>query len=115
VGEDASKVREEIAQERIELGETVRALAEKADVKGRVQKKAAESVEQAQDKAGQVVGQVQQKAGQLDDRIRSATPDPIVSGVHTATTSVRRRPLPAAAVLLLAVALILGWRLRRRG
>jgi hypothetical protein len=97
------------------LGETVKVLAEKADVKGRAQKKAAESVEQAQDKAGQVVAEVHEKAGQLDDRIRSATPDPIVSGVHTATTTVRRRPLPAAAVLLLAMALILGWRLRRRG
>jgi hypothetical protein len=58
---------------------------------------------------------VQDKAGQLDDRIREATPDPIVSGVHSATKTVRQRPLPAAALIVLAVALILGWRLRRRG
>jgi ElaB/YqjD/DUF883 family membrane-anchored ribosome-binding protein len=111
VGEEASKVRQEIALERAELGETVKALAEKADVKGRVQKKAAESVEQAQQKAGDVVDQVHQKAGE----IRSATPEPIVSGVHTATTTVRRRPVPAAAVIIVAVALILCWLLRRRG
>jgi Protein of unknown function (DUF3618) len=115
MGEDASTVREQIVRERAELGETVRELAEKADVKGRVQKKAAESVGQVADKAGHVVEQVADKAGQVEDRVRSATPEPIVSGVENAATSVRRRPIPVAAVILVAVALILGWRLRRRG
>lgn len=115
MGEDPSTVREQIVRERAELGETVRELAEKADVKGRVQKKAADSVEQAQHKVGHVVEQVADTASDVEDRIRSATPDPIVSGVHDATASVRRRPIPAAAVILIAVALVLGWRLRRRG
>lgn len=113
--QDASEVRKQIAQERAELGETVKALAEKADVKGRVQKKASESLEQVQHKVGHVVEQVQDKTGEMDDRIRAATPDPIVSGVQSTTTTVRQRPLPIAAVVLVAVALILGWRLRRRG
>lgn len=92
MAEDASKVREQIEQERAELGETVKALAEKADVKGRIQQKAAESAE----------------------HIRDATPEPIVTGVHTASTTVRRRPVPVAAGLLfIAVALMVGWRLRR--
>lgn len=94
MGEDASEIREQIAQERAELGETVKALAEKADVKGRVQKKASESAE----------------------HIREVAPDHIVSGVHTASTTVRRRPVPvAAAVLFVVVGLIVGWRLRRSG
>jgi phage I-like protein len=107
MGQDTSEIREQIAQERAELGETVKALAQKADVKGRVQKKASESVEQVQQKAGEVLGDV-------DERIRSATPDPVLAGVQTASTKVREQPVPVlAAVFLLALGAFLGWRLRR--
>jgi hypothetical protein len=107
MGQDTSEIREQIAQERAELGETVKALAQKADVKGRVQKKASESAGQVQQKASEVIGDV-------DERIRSATPDPVLAGVQTASTKVREQPVPVlAAVLLLALGAFLGWRLRR--
>jgi phage I-like protein len=107
MGQDTSEIREQIAQERAELGETVKALAQKADVKGRVQKKASESAEQVQQKAGEVIQEV-------DDRIRSATPDPVLAGVQTASTKVREQPVPVlAAVVLLVVGAFVGWRLRR--
>jgi hypothetical protein len=114
MAQDTSQIREQIAQERVQLGETVKALAEKADVKGRAQKKASESVEHVQQKAGQVAEQVEQKAAQVDERIRAVAPDPVVSGVRSATTMARRRPVPVATALLLILAgAILGWRLRR--
>jgi phage I-like protein len=107
MGQDTSEIREQIAQERAELGETVKALAQKADVKGRVQKKASESAEQVQQKASEVIGDV-------DERIRNATPDPVLAGVQTASTKVREQPVPVlAAVFLLALGAFLGWRLRR--
>ena len=126
MAEDAGQVRAQIAQERAELGETVKALAAKADVKGRVRHKASDSAEQVQHKAEQVAGQVQHKAEQITgqvqhtaeqvgERLRSATPDPVVSGVQTATTTVRQRPIPVAtALVLVVVGVVLGWRLRRK-
>jgi phage I-like protein len=109
MGQDTSEIREQIAHERAELGETVKALAQKADVKGRVQKKASESAEQVQQKAGEVIHDV-------DDRIRSATPDPVLAGVQTASAKVREQPVPVlAAVVLLVVGAFVGWRLRRSG
>lgn len=116
MGQDTSEIREQIAQERAELGETVKALAEKADVKGRVQKRASESAEQVQHKAGEVIEAAQQKAHDLDDRIRSATPDPVIEGVQTASARVRQKPVPVLAlVALLVVGVFVGWRLRRSG
>ena len=107
MGQDTSEIREHIAQERAELGETVKAIAQKADVKGRVQKKASESAEQVQQKAGEVIQDV-------DDRIRSATPDPVLAGVQTASAKAREQPVPVlAAVVLLVVGAFVGWRLRR--
>jgi sugar-specific transcriptional regulator TrmB len=107
MGQDTSEIREQIAQERAELGETVKAIAQKADVKDRIQKKASESAEQVQQKAGEVIQDV-------DDRIRNATPDPVLAGVQTASAKVREQPVPVlAAVVLLVVGAFVGWRLRR--
>lgn len=105
MGQDASEIREQIAQEREELGETVKALAQKADIKGRVQKKASESAEHVQHKASEVV-----------HKAHDATPDPVLAGVQSASEKVRQKPVPVlAAVVLLVVGAIVGWRLRRSG
>ena len=109
MGQDTSEIREQIALERAELGETVRALAQKADVKGRVQKKASDSAEQVQHKVGEAVAAAQHKA-------HDVTPDPVLAGVQTASAKVRQRPAPVlAAVVLLVLGALVGWRLRRSG
>jgi phage I-like protein len=109
MGQDTSEIRDQIAQERAELGETVKALAQKADVKGRVQKKASESAEQVQRKAGEVIQVAQHTA-------HDVTPDPVLAGVQTASSKVRQRPVPVlAAVVLVAIGALVGWRLRRAG
>ena len=49
--DEASKIREEIVNGRAELAETVQALVEKADVKGRVRDALAENADHLQQKA----------------------------------------------------------------
>jgi ElaB/YqjD/DUF883 family membrane-anchored ribosome-binding protein len=66
MGEDPSAIRADIERERRELGETVAALAEKADVKGQAHRKVAETRETLERKKEQVVTSGQHMAG-LDD------------------------------------------------
>jgi hypothetical protein len=51
---DPEQLREEIQEDREQLGETVEALAQKADVKGQVQEKVEERKEQVRDVQEQV-------------------------------------------------------------
>ena len=62
--DEASKIREEIVNGRAELAETVQALVEKADVKGRVRDAFSENAEHIQHVASE-------KASQLSDAARS--------------------------------------------
>jgi 1,4-dihydroxy-2-naphthoyl-CoA synthase len=73
---DVAALREEIKQTRAELGETVQALAAKADVKAR----AKEQVEQTKQRAR--------------------------AHVHDASVKVRRNPVPVVAALVAGAALV---------
>jgi hypothetical protein len=66
MGEDPSAIRADIERERRELGETVAALAEKADVKGQAQRRITETRESIDRKKEQVMAGGQHAAG-LDD------------------------------------------------
>jgi uncharacterized coiled-coil DUF342 family protein len=55
---EASKIREEIANGRAELANTVQALVEKADVKGRVRDAITDNTDQLHDKAAQTASQL---------------------------------------------------------
>jgi predicted TIM-barrel fold metal-dependent hydrolase len=55
MGQDPSAIRADIERERRELGETVAALAEKADVKGQAQRKISETRETLDRKKDHVV------------------------------------------------------------
>ncbi len=111
--------RAEVERTREELGETVEALAYKADVKarakdkaGEVKAKAAETVEQVKAKAGETVDEVKAKA----EEVRAEADDVVVQAKGNAESAgdrVRRLP-PAvlAAVALGLVALVVV--LRRR-
>ena len=63
MGEDPSTIRADIERERRELGETVAALAEKADVKGQAQRKITETRDTIDRKKDQVVASGQHMAG----------------------------------------------------
>jgi len=117
---DVTVLRAEIKQTRAELGETVQALAAKADVKAR----AKEQVEQTKQKvraqaveAGEKVRDVAYLAG---DRVKhaavSARGNAAEAGerAHEAGERIRRNPVPMVA-LLAGVAALVGMILVVRG
>jgi uncharacterized protein DUF3618 len=57
-GPNQEEIKQEIERTREHLGETVEALAAKADVKARAQAKAADATTKAQAKVGELSGQV---------------------------------------------------------
>jgi len=117
---DLEALRAEIRQTRSELGETVQALAAKADVKAR----AKESVEQTKAK---VKAQVVEATGKATEAVKGVTHS-VTTGASDAlrqareageprVDQVRRDPSPVVAVVvgvLAVVGLILIFRGRRR-
>jgi ElaB/YqjD/DUF883 family membrane-anchored ribosome-binding protein len=94
---DVEAIRAEIRRTRVELGETVQALAAKADVKARVKESAAHTAAQVRDTADQAVRRAR-------------------GSLAGAGRSVRERPVPwlAAAAGVTAAVVLLIVR-RRRG
>ncbi|WOX07384.1 DUF3618 domain-containing protein [Streptomyces sp. N50] len=89
--------RAQVEATREELGETVEALAAKADVKTRAEEKTAQAQAQLRDKASHVVHVVQDK-----------TPEPVreKAGQGLQAARANRAPLLAAAGALIALLLI---------
>jgi ElaB/YqjD/DUF883 family membrane-anchored ribosome-binding protein len=100
---ELEEIQREIVETREELGDTVEALAQKADVKGRTKRKVAQKQETVKAK----VGGVQQK-------VSDATPDQARRTAVQAARGVRERPLPAIAIAAFGAGLVVGWALARR-
>lgn len=112
-GSDDVKVaalRAEIAQTREQLGETVEALAAKADVKARAQDK----VEQVKQNARATVEQVKDSAGELAVELRTDPAVPARRAVDGLRRSVQTHPREwaVAAAALVGFALLVA---RRKG
>ena len=118
---DVAALRAEIAQTRADLGETVQALAAKADVKARakeqveqtkqkVKAQAAEATQKARQAAGVASGKVRTVASQAGGKARGTAMQVRESGAldkaQGAREQVRRNPVPFAAVLATSVAVI---------
>lgn len=136
---DVAEIRADIVEARAELGDTVEALAAKADVKGRAKDAAetakarvAETAEVAkarvtetvttgahlvQDRAADLTEKakadprVQQVVTQVSDLTEKAKADPRVQRV---VTEVRQRPVPIAAVAAAVLLVVVGVVARRR-
>ena len=104
MGQDPSEVRQAIEQNRLELAETVQALAQKADVKQRVR----ESVSKNSD-------QMQHKARDMMSRARAMTPNQMQSGLRATADSARERPFPLAVAAALLAGFLIGRRSGRGG
>lgn len=97
---DPEQIRAGIAETREELGDTVEALAAKANVKAQAKAKVQAAKETAREKlAG---------AGE-------ATPSSLGAGGQQAAATVRENPIPSAAVGALVAGLVVGWMFGRRG
>jgi ElaB/YqjD/DUF883 family membrane-anchored ribosome-binding protein len=99
---DPEQIREEIEATRRELGDTVEALAYKADVKARVREKIGATKESAAQKKDDLIG-----------KARDASPDSVSSGATQATEVARKNPLPVAAIGAFVGGFVLG-RLTKR-
>jgi cobalamin biosynthesis Mg chelatase CobN len=113
---DVRALRAEIAKTRADLGETVQALAAKADVKARakeqveqtkakVKAQAAGAGEKVRDAALIATDRVRHVAAQASASARGAAAD-AGGKAQGATYQVRRNPIPLAAVLAGVVAVV---------
>jgi ElaB/YqjD/DUF883 family membrane-anchored ribosome-binding protein len=107
--DDPERVRGDIEQTREDLGETVEALAAKADVKGQVKQRADEGKEALRSQQQRA----QEKASQVRERVTNATPEDAKAMAGQATAAAKERPWPAIGGALI-VGLLLGRALRRR-
>ncbi|MBE1585532.1 DUF3618 domain-containing protein [Nonomuraea angiospora] len=98
---EESNVRKEIEETRRELGETVGALAAKADVKAR----AAHVAETAKDRAAGMAGSVKEMATEVAGKVREGTPHQ----VKDAAGQARKRPM----LLVAAAGAVLAFVVRR--
>src|SRR5215218_9029002 len=93
---DPEALRRDIEQTREDLGDTVEALSEKADVKGQAQAKLEERA-QAKEQVSQKQAQAKEQVSQLRERLSSATPEDVKSAATQGATMAQERPIPAIA------------------
>ena len=100
---EPEEIQREIVEAREDLGDTVEALAQKADVKGRAKANVAKTQET-----------LKAKVEEVQERVSNATPEAARQTAVQAAQSVRERPVPAIAVAALVGGLLAGWVLARR-
>jgi hypothetical protein len=123
---DVAALREEIKRTRAELGETVQALAAKADVKARAREQVELTKQKAKAQVHDATGKVREVAaaavGAASEKVRHATAQAgdraagaagrsdggsgALDRVQDAGVRMRRNPIPFAAVLAAGVALV---------
>ncbi|MGS2619585.1 DUF3618 domain-containing protein [Micromonospora sp. LZ34] len=95
-GPDTEALREEIRRTRVELGETMEALAAKADVKARLKSSADQAKERMRGQAAQTMARVRGQAAQRAQVARAQA--------QQRGEVVRRNPVPLVALAAGAVA-----------
>ena len=95
---DPDQIQEQIEQTRAELGDTVEALAQKADVKAQAKRKVQETKDSVADRIGSA---------------KDASPDAAVSAVSGVSRKAQSNPLPLAALGAFAAGFLAG-RLSKR-
>ena len=97
------ELRAEIEQTRVQLGDTVQALAEKTDVKAQTKNRIAAVKDTAQHKKSEFVLKAKQ-----------ATPDSAGAGARHVASRIQGKPGPFIAGAAFVAGLLVGRRLRRR-
>ncbi|WP_328853486.1 DUF3618 domain-containing protein [Micromonospora globbae] len=95
---DTEALREEIRRTRVELGETMEALAAKADVKARLKESADQARQRMRERAGQTVARMRGQAARTAGEARTQA--------QRKGDQVRRNPAPWAVVAAGAVATV---------
>jgi ElaB/YqjD/DUF883 family membrane-anchored ribosome-binding protein len=105
---DPAAVRRDIEETREQLGDTVEALSEKADVKAQAKAKVEERKRALREKQHQA----KQKVSELRARASDSTSDDVKSAAARATATAQDHPGPAIAIAF-AVGFVLAWLIRR--
>jgi uncharacterized protein (TIGR03382 family) len=100
ISDDPDKLREQIGETRAELGETVEALAAKADVKAQVEAKVSAGKEQ-----------LQERTAELKQKVGDVSPEQAREVLTSVPQRVKANPKPA---LMAAGGLLVVWLMRRR-
>lgn len=106
---DTEALREEIRRTRVELGETMEALAAKADVKARLKESAEQAKERMREQAAQTVARVRGQAMRGAGLARAQAYEKgelVRAQAHDKGELVRRNPVPWAAIAAGAVATV---------
>ncbi|MBM7493762.1 DUF3618 domain-containing protein [Micromonospora luteifusca] len=106
---DTEALREEIRRTRVELGETMEALAAKADVKARLKESAGQAKERMREQAAQTVARVRGQAVRGAGMARAQAYEKgglVRAQAHDKGELVRRHPMPWAAIAAGAVATV---------
>ncbi|MFG1872942.1 DUF3618 domain-containing protein [Micromonospora arborensis] len=106
---DTEALREEIRRTRVELGETMEALAAKADVKARLKESAGQAKERMREQAAQTVARVRGQAVRGAGMARAQAYEKgglVRAQAHGKGELVRRNPVPWAAIAAGAVATV---------
>jgi Protein of unknown function (DUF3618) len=101
--QDPAELRADIERTRLDLGDTVAALAEKTDVKTR-----------AKDKVEEVRHAVNDKREHLMGRARESTPESAGSAAVQVREKAQANPVPTAALAAFAGGFVLGRTTKRR-
>lgn len=94
---DPEEIRRDIDQTRRELGDTVEALAAKADVKAR-----------ARERIATTKTSVANKAGELRSKARDGSPDGVSSAATQVSQKAQENPVPLALCGAFAVGFLFG-------
>ncbi|MEU8420576.1 DUF3618 domain-containing protein [Micromonospora sp. NPDC048835] len=106
---DTEALREEIRRTRVELGETMEALAAKADVKARLKESAEQAKERMREQAAQTVARVRGQAARGAGVARAQAYEKgelVRAQAYDKGELVRRNPVPWAVVAAGAVATV---------
>ncbi|MFF5180969.1 DUF3618 domain-containing protein [Micromonospora sp. NPDC000316] len=106
---DTEALREEIRRTRVELGETMEALAARADVKARLKESAEQARERMREQAAQTVARVRGQAARGVGKAREQAYDKgglVRAQAQQKGEMMRRNPVPWAAIAAGAVATV---------
>ncbi|MGW7095981.1 DUF3618 domain-containing protein [Streptomyces sp. NPDC054874] len=89
------ELREQVDRTRDKLGQTVEALAAKADLRGQAKDKVATVKERAAGKAGAASGRMRHLTEQAAQRVKDRTPDAVLEETARVTAQLRERTVRA--------------------
>lgn len=120
MAEDPGQIREAIEETRAEIAETMEALGQKADVKGRVTEQVKEKTEELRSTAAASAEQVRARLTAVQEQARAALPDSAYPAADAAAAKTREAVASVSSdpsrqkAIAIGVGVFLLWMLIRR-